>query len=121
MKKRSFRFRTSSSFSLYPSQGGRNFFWLGLKRCDIAVPGNRECAVQSRWLLRGKQITMLVMVVNGGRIEVLRIHGICLIKASSLGFFLCGENDYFLALGLVGFITRKSFGRQTHSKFRMIS
>ena len=39
--------------------------------CDIEVLGNRECAVEGRWLLRGKQIPVLVMAVIGGRNEVL--------------------------------------------------
>ena len=42
----------------------------------MAVPGNRECAEESRWSLRGNQITVLVVAVIGGRIEVLQIHGI---------------------------------------------
>ena len=36
---------------------------LMVRRCDIAVPGNRECGVESKWLLRGKQIAVLVMAV----------------------------------------------------------
>ena len=85
------------------------------------MPGNREWAVESRWLLRGKQKTVLVMAVIGGRIEVLRIHGILPTKGlkSYKGihsrFYLMEEKILmFLELGLVWSKTQKSFGGQTH-------
>ena len=77
VQRRHIRFtdRETRSRSFYWVLPAGDFFCLGLWRCYIAVPGNLECAVESRWLPREKQITVLVIAVIGDRIEVLRIHG----------------------------------------------
>ena len=57
-------------------QGGGGILLLRTFLCDIAVPGNRACVVETEWLLRENKRNMLVITIINGKIEFLRNPGI---------------------------------------------
>ena len=87
--------------------GGRQetSFVKDLWLCDIAVPGNRACTVESGWPVREKNRIMLVIAVIGFRIEVLQ-YSLNMILKDWKGFSLAN----FLVEEKLNIFSQKSAG-----------